>query len=117
MPPGVRVSVTAYTIERSQKGIRADRPAPRQATVFQFCSERLGSIWNERSASSGPPACVHSFHSISRAVVSLGDDKPLIVADPIRAPPGAWSEWDWAMLVKRVIPTPIAIELTDFQIL
>jgi hypothetical protein len=48
-------------------------------------------------------------------VISLGDDKELALTDPIRAPPGAWTELE--VEGKIVIPTPIATEGHDFQIL
>jgi hypothetical protein len=50
-------------------------------------------------------------------VVSPVDEKQAFGADPTRAPPGAWTGVVAALLAMRVIPTPIAIEFNDFQIL
>lgn len=67
----------------------------------------------------GPPAWFGNLRPagvlISRVEISPGDDRPRLGADPIPAPPGAGSERDRAMGVKRVIPTPIATEINDFQ--
>jgi hypothetical protein len=48
-------------------------------------------------------------------VDSLADDKPLTRTTSIRAPPGAWT--DLEVEGKIVIPTPIAVDDLDFQIL
>jgi hypothetical protein len=50
-----------------------------------------------------------------RVVDSLADDKRLSRTDPIRAPPGACT--DLEVKGRIVIPTPIAVEINDFQIL
>jgi hypothetical protein len=38
-----------------------------------------------------------------------------VCADPTRAPPGAWTGLVSAAAIKFVIPTPIAVEINDFQ--
>jgi hypothetical protein len=118
MPPGVRISFTAITNETARKGIRADRPAPRQVAVFPFFSERRRAIWLMRMMPAGPPAWFGSIRtsgSMFRVVDSLGDDKRPTRTDPVRAPPGAWT--DLEVEGKIVIPTPIAVEIKNFQIL
>jgi hypothetical protein len=53
----------------------------------------------------------------TNAILLKQNDRRASGADPTRAPPGAWIGVVSALVAMLVIPTPIAVEINDFQIL